>query len=146
VLEGYPVPRPLAQCIAISTACGLATAPVSWLHFRAIPLLTVPANAAAAPVVTPLLALALLAAVLPPVGPVLAQANGWCAAYLAGCARFFGGLPGAQVRSPAAAAGLASGVLLVAAYAWQRGQRAEARLPPVRQRPAEDRTRGEEAA
>jgi competence protein ComEC len=146
VLEGYPVPRRLAQCIAISTACGLATATVAWLHFRAIPLLTVPANAAAAPVVTPLLALALLAAVLPPVGPVLAQANGWCAAYLAGCARFFGGLPGAQVRSPAAAAGLASGVLLVAAYAWQRGQRAEARLPPVRQRPAEDRTRGEEAA
>jgi competence protein ComEC len=146
VLEGYPVPRKLAQCIAISTACGLATAPVSWLHFRAVPLLTVPANAAAAPVVTPLLALALLAALLPPVGPLLAQANGWCAAYLAGCARFFGGLPGAQVRSPAAAAGLASGVLLVAAYAWRRGQRAEARLPPLRQRPAEDRTRGEEAA
>jgi len=39
-LEGYPVPRPLAQCIAISTACGLATAPVSWLHFHAIPLVT----------------------------------------------------------------------------------------------------------
>ncbi len=65
-LEGYPVPRPLAQCIAISTACGLATAPISWLHFHAIPLVTVPANAAAAPVVTPLLALALLAAILPP--------------------------------------------------------------------------------
>jgi competence protein ComEC len=146
VLEGYPVPRPLAQCIAISTACGLATAPVSWLHFHAIPLLTVPANAAAAPVVTPLLALALLAAVLPPAGPLLAQVNGWCAAYLAGCARFFGGLPGAQVRSPAAAAGLASGVLFAAAYAWRRGQRAQARLSPPRQRPAEDRTRSEEAA
>ena len=145
-LEGYPVPRPLAQCIAISTACGLATAPVSWLHFHAIPLVTVPANAAAAPVVTPLLALALLAAVLPPAGPLLAQLNGWCAAYLAGCARFFGGLPGAQVRSPAAAAALASGVLFAAAYAWQRGQRAQARLSPPRQRPAEDRTRSEEAA
>ena len=145
-LEGYPVPRPLAQCIAISTACGLATAPVSWLHFHAIPLVTVPANAAAAPVVTPLLALALLAAVLPPAAPLLAQVNGWCAAYLAGCARFFGGLPGAQVRSPAAAAALASGVLFAAAYAWQRGQRAQARLSPPRQRPAKDRTRGEEAA
>ena len=93
-LEGYPVPRPLAQCVAISAACGLATAPISWLHFHAIPLMTVPANAAAAPVVTPLLALALLAAILPPVGPLLAELNGWCAAYLAGCARFFGGLPG----------------------------------------------------
>ena len=121
-LEGYPVPRSLAQCIAISAACGLATAPISWLHFHAIPLVTVPANAAAAPVVTPLLALALLAAILPPLGPLLAQLNGWCAAYLAGCARFFGGLPGAQVRSPAAAAALASGVLLAAAYAWQRGR------------------------
>ena len=146
VLEGYPIPRLLAQCIAISTACGLATAPVSWFHFHAIPLVTVPANAAAAPVVTPLLALALLAAILPPAGPLLAQLNGWCAAYLAGCARFFGGLPGAQARSPAAAAGLASGALFAAAYAWQRGQRAQARLSPPRQRQAEDRTRSEEAA
>jgi competence protein ComEC len=145
-LEGYPVPRSLAQCIAISAACGLATAPVSWFHFHAIPLLTVPANAAAAPVVTPLLGLALLAAILPPAGPLLAELNGWCAAYLAGCARFFGGLPGAQVRSPAAAAVLASGVLLAAAYAWRRAQRAEARLPPPRERPAEDHARRAEAA
>jgi competence protein ComEC len=145
-LEGYPVPPPLAQCLAISAACGLATAPISWLHFHAIPVMTVPANAAAAPVVTPLMALALLAAILPPLGPLLAGLNGWCAAYLAGCARFFGGLPGAQVRSPAAAAALASGVLLAAAYAWQRAQRAEARLPPPRERPAEDHPRRAEAA
>ena len=145
-LEGYPLPRPLAQCVAISAACGLATAPVSWLHFHAIPLLTVPANAAAAPVVTPLLALALLAAILPPVGPLLAELNGWCAAYLAGCARFFGGLPGAQVRSAAGAAALGSGVLLVAAYAWRRGQRAEARLPHARERQAEDHARSAETA
>jgi competence protein ComEC len=131
-LEGYPVPRPLAQCIAISAACGLVTAPISWLHFHAIPLVTVPANLAAAPVVTPLLALALLAAVLSPIGPLLAQVNGWCAAYLAGCARFFGGLPGAQIRSPAAAAALAAGATCAAAYAWRRGERAQARLPPER--------------
>ena len=141
-LEGYPVPRLLAQCIAISAACGLVTAPISWFHFHAIPLVTVPANLAAAPVVTPLLALALLAAVLAPVGPVLAQVNGWCAAYLAGCARFFGGLPGAQIRSPAAAAALAAGVACAAAYAWRRGERAQAGLPPARKRPAEDRSRG----
>jgi competence protein ComEC len=145
-LEGYPVPRLLAQCIAISAACGLVTAPISWFHFHAIPLVTVPANLAAAPVVTPLLALALLAAVLPPVGPLLARVNGWCAAYLAGCARFFGGLPGAQIRSPAAAAALAAGVACAAAYAWRRGERAQAGLPPARKRPAEDRARGAPAA
>jgi competence protein ComEC len=145
-LEGYPVPRPLAQCTAISAACGLATAPISWFHFHAVPLVTVPANAAAAPVVTPLLALALLAAMLPPAGPALAQLNGWCAAYLAGCARFFGGLPGAQVRSPAAVAALASGALLAAAYACRRGRGARSRLPDSRERPPEDRARGAEAA
>ena len=145
-LEGYPVPRPLAQCIAVSSACGLATAPISWAHFHAIPLLTVPANAAAAPVVTPLLALALLAAVLPPFGPALAQLNGWCAAYLAGCARLFGGLPGAQVRSPAAAAALAAGALLAGAYAWRRGERAQAGIPPARERPPEDHARSPTAA
>jgi competence protein ComEC len=140
-LEGYPVPRLLAQCVAISAACGLVTAPISWFHFHAIPLVTVPANLAAAPVVTPLLALALLAAVLPPAGPLLARVNGWCAAYLAGCARFFGGLPGAQIRSPAAAAALAAGVACAAAYAWRRGERAQAGLPLERKRPAEDRSR-----
>ena len=145
-LEGYPIPRLLAQCVAISAACGLVTAPISWFHFHAIPLVTVPANLAAAPVVTPLLALALLAAVLPPLGPLLAQVNGWCAAYLAGCARFFGGLPGAQIRSPAAAAALAAGTAWAAAYAWRRGERAEAGLPPARKRPAEDRARGAPAA
>jgi competence protein ComEC len=145
-LDGYPVPRRLAQCIAISAACGLVTAPIAWFDFHAVPLVTVPANIAAAPVVTPLLALALLAAIVPPLGPLLARLDGLCAAYLAGCARFFGGLPGAQIRSPAAAAALASGVALTAAYAWRRGRRAEARLPPARERPAEDRPRGAEVA
>jgi len=146
VLDGYPVPRWIADCIAISTACGLCTAPIAWFHFHAVPLLTVPANAAVVPVVAPMLALALLAAIVPPLGPLLSGLNGWCAAYLAGCARFFGGLPGAQIRSSAVAAALGSGVLLTAAYAWRRGQRAEAGLPAHRQRPAEDRARGSPAA
>jgi competence protein ComEC len=145
VLEGYPLPRRLRGPVSVSAACGLGTAPVCWFQFHAIPLLTVPANAAAAPAVTPMLGLALVAAVVAPVahGPavLLALANGWCAAYLAACARFFGGLPGAQIRSPAAAAALAAGVLLAAAYAWRRGERAEAGLSPHGQRPAEDRAR-----
>jgi competence protein ComEC len=146
VLEGYPLPDLGRDCIAISAACGLCTAPISWLHFHAVPVLSVPANAAAAPVVAPMLALALLAALVPPAGPALAQLSGLCAAYLAGCARFFGGLPGAQVRSPAAVAALGSGVLLAAAYARRRGERVDAGLPPVRERPAEDRPRRAPAA
>jgi competence protein ComEC len=141
VLEGYPMPEWVRTCVAISAACGLCTAPISWLHFHAIPVLTVPANAAAAPVMPPMLALALLAAIVPPAGPLLAQLSGLGAAYLAGCARFFGGLPGAQARSPAAVAALTSVVLLAAAYAWRRGERAEAGLPAARQRPAEDHPR-----
>ncbi|HEY8704801.1 MAG TPA: ComEC/Rec2 family competence protein [Gaiellaceae bacterium] len=144
-LEGYPLPPPLRGPVSISAACGLGTAPVCWFQFHAIPLLTVPANAAAAPVVAPMLGLALVSAVVAPVAQapavLLTGLNGWCAAYLAGCARLFGGLPGAQIRSPAAAALLAALVLLAAAYAWRRGDRAEAGLSPHRQRPAEDRAR-----
>lgn len=144
-LEGYPMPGFVRTTVAISAACGLVTAPISWLHFHAIPVMAVPANAAAALVVAPMLGLALLAAVTAllahPLGVALAWPAGWGAAYLAACARLFGGLPGAQVRSSAGAAALASGVLLAAAYAWRRGERAEAGLPPHRQRPAEDRPR-----
>lgn len=144
-LDGYPVPRGLREPVAVSAACGLATAPVSWLQFHQIPLLTVPANAAATPVVAPLLVLALVSAVVAPVVPPLAAfvawANGWCAAYLVECARVFGELPGAQVRSPTAAALLGLGAFAAAAYAWSRGRRtrAEARLPAHGQRQAEDR-------
>jgi competence protein ComEC len=145
VLEGYPVPRRLRGVVSVSAACGLGTAPVCWFQFHAVPLLTVPANAAAAPVVAPMLALALLSAVIAPVAlPVaelLAWLDGWCAAYLAGCARLFGGLPGAQIRSPAAAAALASCGLLAAAYACRRGDRAQVRVPAHRQRPPEDLAR-----
>jgi competence protein ComEC len=145
VLDGYPLPRWVTTGVAVSAACGLGTAPVSWLQFHQIPLLTVPANAAAAPAVAPMLGLALVSALLTPVARplavLLAQANGWCAAYLAGCARFFGGLPGAQIRSPQVAAALGVGVLASAAYAWRRGQRVEAGLPPHRQRSAQDRPR-----
>jgi competence protein ComEC len=145
VLDGYPLPPLVADAVAVSAACGLGTAPVSWFQFHAIPLLTVPANAAAAPVVAPMLGLALVTALVTPVAhapaAMLAAANGWCAAYLARCADVFGGLPGAQVRSPAAVTALAACVLLAAAYAWPRGERAEAGLPAHRQRPAEDLAR-----
>jgi competence protein ComEC len=120
-LEGYPMPEWLRDVVAISSACGLATAPVAWIHFHAIALLTIPANALAAPAVVPLLGLALAAAAVAPLSVgaagVLAWLNGWCAAYLATCARVVGGLPGAQIRSTRAMLVLIAGALLVAAYA-----------------------------
>jgi competence protein ComEC len=104
-LEGYPVPKKLADVVAISFACGVVTAPILVLQFGRIPLYSVPANALAAPVVAPLLALSFAAALANPVSPpaaaMIASVNGWLAAYLAWCARFVAGLPGAVVSSAA---------------------------------------------
>ena len=61
-LAGYPVPRGLATVVAVSGACGLVTAPILWVQFGAVPILSVVANAAAAPVVAPILGLGLAAA------------------------------------------------------------------------------------
>jgi competence protein ComEC len=124
VLEGYPLADWLRDVLAISAACGLATAPIAWVHFHALALLTIPANALAAPAVVPLLGLALASAALAPVSlsaaGALAWLNGWCAAYLATCARLIGGIPGAQIRSNRALVVLLSGAFLLAAYAWPR--------------------------
>jgi competence protein ComEC len=102
-LEGYPVPRRLAQLIAVSTACGLATAPVTWLQFHQVSLVTIPANVVGVPIVAEMLGLALLtAAVAPaaePVARAMAEVNGWGAAALNGWARISGGAPFAQVTS-----------------------------------------------
>jgi competence protein ComEC len=143
-LEGYPVPRELAQLIGVSTACGIATAPVTWLQFHQVSLVTIPANVIGVPVVAEVLVLALATAVLAPVAPplaaALAQVNGWGAWFVIECARVFGGLPGAQATSAPAVAAAAAGALLVAAYCWEHGRDgAQARLSPLRHRPPEDR-------
>jgi competence protein ComEC len=144
LLEGYPIPRPVATMVAVATACGVVTAPVLWFQFHALPLLSVPANVLAAPAVVPLLALAFAAAAAHPIAPgvsaALAALNGVCAGYLALCARTVGGLPLAQIRSGWAATAVAALGGWVAAYAWRRG-RAQTRLPADGQRPAEDRAR-----
>jgi competence protein ComEC len=146
-LEGYPVSRSLAQLIGVSTACGLATAPVTWLQFHQISLVTVPANVVAVPVVVEMLGLALVTAAIAPFAPLVAAAlawlNGWGAWFVAACARGFGSLPGAQITSGRWAAVLGLGAAAAAAYAWRRGEgkRAEAGLPLHRERPAEDRAR-----
>lgn len=121
VLQGYPLGKPLRLVVAVSAACGLATAPIAWFQFHTVQLLTVPANALAAPVVMPLLALALGAAAVAPLSPgaaaALAWLNGWCAAYLVLVARLIGGLPVAQITSTRSALLLLGGALLLAAYA-----------------------------
>jgi competence protein ComEC len=115
VLEGYPVPRQLGLVVVVSTVCGLATAPVLWLRFGAVPLYSVPANAMAELSVGPMLGLGLVSSVLHPLFPTASAAIGWLAgwpaAYLAFCARFWASLPGAQIASGKA---LAAVVLAVA--------------------------------
>lgn len=128
-LEGYPLPRPLRIVVAVSVACGVATAPILMSHFGATPVFSILSNALAAPVVAPLLAFALAAAALAPLVPSAAAAlvwlAGWLAAYLAACARLVGGLPHAQAGSWAVLVGLAA----AAGLAWLL-----LRLPPPRGR------------
>ncbi len=124
ILDGYPVPRAAAAFLSVSTACGLGTAPILWLQFDAVPLLAVPANALAAPAMPVLLAVSLSAAAFHPLVPTVAVAltwvGGWCAAYVAFCARLIGGLPFAQVRSGWIATALAVLVAGAAWLAWRR--------------------------
>lgn len=127
-LEGYPVPRALASVVAVSAAAGLATAPITWFHFGAIPVLSVFANALAAPVVAPILAFGLGAAALgtflPGAALALAWVNGHLVAYLAACARLVGSIPFAQVGSPLALAVIAAVLgLLVALVRCPRPRR-----------------------
>lgn len=126
-LEGYPLGHRLRLVVAVSAACGLATAPIAWLQFHSLQLLTVPANAIAAPVVAPLLGLALATAALAPLSPgaaaALAWLNGWCAAYLVTVARVIGGLPFAQVTTTRSLLLLLAGGFLAAAYAPSRWRR-----------------------
>jgi competence protein ComEC len=155
---GYPVPRSLADVVAVSAACGVATAPILVTQFGSVPLYSIPANALAAPAVAPLLGIALVTALVAPAVPPLAVAlswvNGWLAAYLAGCARLVGGLPHAAASARAAlilaavvlgfvlvvarlrpprAPRVAALVLLAALVAggWRLGSGSSARPPPT---------------
>jgi competence protein ComEC len=122
-LEGYPLHAKLAAAVAIAAACSVATAPILWLQFGAVPLLGILANALVEPAVAPLLGLSFATAALDPVAPQLAAAlawlNGWVAAYVVFCARAVAAVPFAQVHGRGAALA-AAGSLVAAAYAWRR--------------------------
>ena len=105
-LEGYPLTNWLREALAVSTACGAATAPILWLQFGSVPVYSLPANALVTLAIGPLLGIALVGSLIEPVLPSVALAlgwlNGWLAAYIAACARLIGGLPFAQVGSATA--------------------------------------------
>ncbi len=126
-LEGYPLPRAIADVAGVSLACGAATAPVLWLQFGAVPVYTVLSNMLAASVVAPLLGLAFAAAAVSSFAPgfagMLGWASGWLAAYLAACARLIGGLPFATVRSGAGIAALVTAIAFAALAVRLRGGR-----------------------
>ena len=102
-LEGYPLPRSASAVVAVSIACGVATAPILLFQFGSVPAYSVIANAMAAPVVAPLLGLGLLAAAVHPVVPdvaaLLVLLDGWLAAYPVLCARAVASLPHAQLSA-----------------------------------------------
>ena len=131
-LEGYPLGPRLRTVVAVSAACGLATAPIAWLQFHSLQVLTVPANALAAPAVVPLLVLAVAAAAVAPfsggAAATLAWLNGWCAEYLVAVARAVGGLPIAQITSTRTLVLVLAGVFLLGAYAWPRWRRRSSSL------------------
>jgi competence protein ComEC len=121
-LEGYPLPPKVATGVAVSAACAVATAPIVWLHFHAVPILAVPANVLAAPAVGPLLGLALAAALVDPVAPhvaaQLAGLAGLFAQYLIFCARAVAAVPFAQIESNRIALAVAGGAAAYACRAW----------------------------
>jgi competence protein ComEC len=135
-LQGYPVPRKVGLVLAVSTACGIATAPILWLRFGAVPLYSVPANAMAELSVGPMLGLGLLSSFLHPFVPSAAAAvgwlAGWLAAYLAFCARLWASLPGAQVTSGKALALTVVVAALVGVAARRSTMPARTRTRPER--------------
>ena len=128
MLEGYPLPRQLGAVVAVSTACGLATAPMLWLQFHAVPLLTVPANALAAPAVAPLLGLAFASGRSSAlVCPAAATALAWAERLVRRLSRALRARRRRACRSRRSAHGPLAAVLLrrrvlAAAYAWRRWQ------------------------
>ena len=106
--DGFSLPRPVADALAVSFACGLATAPIVLFHFGQVPLYTVLANLAAFSAAPPVLAFGLLAAVVDPISPDAAAGfsslAGWCAAWLELVARVVADLPSARLGARPTAA------------------------------------------
>ena len=64
-LEGYPLTDWLREALAVSTACGAATAPILWLQFGSVPVYSLLANVLVTLAIGPLLGLALVGLAAP---------------------------------------------------------------------------------
>ncbi|UPO78357.1 ComEC/Rec2 family competence protein [Arthrobacter sp. Helios] len=121
------LPQPLAVLTAVPLAAQVACAPVLILLQPNVPLYSVPANIAAAPVVPMVTIVGMAAVILASVLPALAFVPLWTAGtgagWVAAAARFFADAPGAllpwlpgavgAVLMTAASAVLAGGILLL---------------------------------
>ncbi|MCI2264211.1 ComEC/Rec2 family competence protein [Sediminivirga luteola] len=116
------LPEPVALALAVPLTAQLACTPVLVLLQPQLSLWAVPANIAASAAVAPATVLgvvAVIAGLIPGAGAVLAVVAAcpaaWCAAWIAGCAHLFAGLPLAAVPWPEGApgAGLALGLVAV---------------------------------
>lgn len=116
------LPWPLAAALAVPMAAQFFCSPVLVLLQPQVPAFSLPANVAVAPVVPLVTVVGMLAAVLAATVPVAAGPfvliSGAGAAWTAGVARFFDGLPGALVPWPSGAAGVILMVLAAGAGVW----------------------------
>ena len=108
-----PLPRPLAEGIAVTVAATLSTAPLMAHHFGTVSLAGLPANVLALPLVAPIMWLGMVRAALAQLGPVARPIVDLAGlplapllAALSGLATSFAGMPGGQLglplRAPAA--------------------------------------------
>ena len=108
------VPAILREPVAISAAAGLVTAPILLYHFHQVPLMTIPANVAAAPVSGPVMLMGVLSTAVAPVSGslnwLLNALAAVCTGYLVTVARFFASLPRATYT------GDAPGLLAMSAF------------------------------
>ncbi len=108
------VPAILREPVAISAAAGLVTAPILLYHFHQVPLMTIPANVAAAPVSGPVMLMGVLSAAAAPVSGslnwLLNALAAACTGYLITVARFFASRPRATYT------GEAPGLLAMSAF------------------------------
>jgi competence protein ComEC len=99
------MPFALREAVAISTATGLATAPITLANFGQVSLVTVPANVVAAPAAGPVMFLGVLAVGIMPLLPLaawaLVAAASMCTGYLISVAAFFASLPQAVYQGGA---------------------------------------------
>lgn len=128
-----PLPRPLAEGIAITVAATLATAPLMGHHFGLVALAGLPANVLALGLVAPIMWLGMIRAALGqlgrPAGPLI-ELTGLPLApalrALSAIATSFAAMPGGQLGLPLgsrAAVGLAYGVLGAATLVVRRASR-----------------------